>query len=254
LGRHEPENIERVSYLIRQKLGYGSKAKPVKKWPNSIVIEMYSRTLACFFKDSFGGNALSKHVPEFIFRAKNNIIKSFLDAYIKGDGWRNNDKGLISISSVSERVIKEVQYLFFRLGIVGGYNKSMAPTQPHTYMGRIIRGNPQHCLKIALKRKRDIKRHYVKLFNHYCFPVDEKKIEEYSGSLHNLRMEEGTYQVPFIIHNCGEPDRQNKMNGKAWCLKDNIPLIPKNKIGKWVDFPQIKRASEPRHPTFVGDE
>lgn len=53
---------------------------------------------------------------------------------------------------------------------------------------------------------------------------------------------------------CHDTDHGNKMNGKPWCMKDNIPLIPKNKIGKWVGFPQIKRASEPRNPTFVGDE
>ena len=53
---------------------------------------------------------------------------------------------------------------------------------------------------------------------------------------------------------CGDSDHGNKMNGKAWCMKDNIPLIPKNKIGKWVSFPKIKVASKPRNPTFVGDE
>jgi len=51
---------------------------------------------------------------------------------------------------------------------------------------------------------------------------------------------------------CGEPDRQNKMNGKSWCLKCNValesPFLVKKRLPDVKVLPKSKRLGE----TFRG--
>jgi len=39
---------------------------------------------------------------------------------------------------------------------------------------------------------------------------------------------------------CGEGDKGNKVNGKPWCLKCNVPLVAKDKVEKWRRLPKVK--------------
>lgn len=39
---------------------------------------------------------------------------------------------------------------------------------------------------------------------------------------------------------CGEGNKGNRMNGKPWCMKCNVPLIPKRKLEAWLKLPEIK--------------
>jgi len=32
---------------------------------------------------------------------------------------------------------------------------------------------------------------------------------------------------------CGDSDKGNRMNGKPWCFKCNVMLVPKGKVSKW---------------------
>jgi hypothetical protein len=53
---------------------------------------------------------------------------------------------------------------------------------------------------------------------------------------------------------CGEPDRHNTMNGKAWCMKCNVPLELSNVAKK--RFPNVKVLPKMRRldVTFRGLE
>ena len=44
----------------------------------------------------------------------------------------------------------------------------------------------------------------------------------------------------LICPKCGEGNNGNKMNGNPWCLKCNLPLIPKCKVAKWLKLPKTK--------------
>jgi len=43
---------------------------------------------------------------------------------------------------------------------------------------------------------------------------------------------------------CGSDDKGNKVNGKPWCLKCNVMLLPKHKIKRWK--PIIRQVNEHR--------
>jgi len=44
----------------------------------------------------------------------------------------------------------------------------------------------------------------------------------------------------LVCPKCGEPDKGNKMNGKPWCFKCNVPLMPKGQVVKWLKLPKTK--------------
>jgi len=37
------------------------------------------------------------------------------------------------------------------------------------------------------------------------------------------------------VNGFGEGDKGNKMNGKPWCFKCKTPLMPKEKVAKWLE-------------------
>ena len=44
----------------------------------------------------------------------------------------------------------------------------------------------------------------------------------------------------LICPKCGEADKSNKMNGKSWCFKCNVPLMPKSQVARWLKLPKTK--------------
>jgi len=44
----------------------------------------------------------------------------------------------------------------------------------------------------------------------------------------------------LVCPKCGEGDYGNKMNGKPWCFKCNVPLMPKDQVAKWLKLPNLK--------------
>jgi hypothetical protein len=43
----------------------------------------------------------------------------------------------------------------------------------------------------------------------------------------------------LVCPQCGEGDKGNKMNGKRWCLKCNVPLVPKSQA-KWLKIKVLR--------------
>jgi len=44
----------------------------------------------------------------------------------------------------------------------------------------------------------------------------------------------------LVCPKCGEGDHGNKMNGKPWCFKCNVLLVPKSQMAKWLRLPKMK--------------
>jgi formylmethanofuran dehydrogenase subunit E len=45
----------------------------------------------------------------------------------------------------------------------------------------------------------------------------------------------------LVCPKCGEGNvHGNKMNGKPWCFKCNIVLVPKSQVAKWLKLPKMK--------------
>ncbi len=62
-------------------------------------------------------NARSKKLPDWLFRSDKKIILALVSGLIDSDGNVHRNRNVINISSVSEKLIKELQILLFYLGI-----------------------------------------------------------------------------------------------------------------------------------------
>ena len=44
----------------------------------------------------------------------------------------------------------------------------------------------------------------------------------------------------LVCPKCGEGNKGNKMDGKLWCFKCNVPFVPKGQVEKWLRLPKTK--------------
>lgn len=43
----------------------------------------------------------------------------------------------------------------------------------------------------------------------------------------------------LVCPGCGAVDKRNRMNGRPWCFKCKLPLIPKRKVKRWLKLNRI---------------
>ncbi len=115
-----PELLEVFSHLTRSVLGHECtlkrRAGTQHCWV-SIFAAPFQRLLQQLGLQPEKG--VAKHVPEPIFRAPKEITAAFLRGLFDADGTVSNpsQRPMISLSSISERLIREVQLLLLQFGI-----------------------------------------------------------------------------------------------------------------------------------------
>ena len=90
-----------------------------KKEDDNSINAYYANTILCHWLKHIGvdkKSAKSAKVPEIVFRAGREFAEAFLRGLFTTDGSISKD-GVISLSSVSEKLIKDVQLLLLSLGI-----------------------------------------------------------------------------------------------------------------------------------------
>lgn len=190
LNREELDNIARIRQLAKN-IGYSTYISH----STAAQIHVTSRILPRAFKSWFGKGAKNKQVPGFIMNASSAIRQSFLKAYLAGDGCRDNKRGRDVVSSASERLIRQFQFLCLQEGLIFSYGKTMR--------GGIIEGRElPKTAKYTLERN-DSSRYVIMTRRFVYLPVAKVEKINYTGKVYNLQTEDGTYQVPFIVHNCG---------------------------------------------------
>jgi len=102
---------------------------------NALRITYYSRFLGEFFEKRCSTGSHNKHVPEFLWDLPKEYFLSYLEGLYKGDGYITKD-GKLSITSVSQQLIREVSWLCAMHGIQVGIKESINKE------GRIIKNKP----------------------------------------------------------------------------------------------------------------
>ncbi len=114
-----------IKYTIRD----GRKGKRAKDiYVSSIELGRFLEKVS----PSFYEGALNKIIPPIIMRAPNSVIKEFVRAYFNLDSTVSKERCTISATSSSEKLLKDMQFLLTRLGIISqiGFTHSKSQTSP----------------------------------------------------------------------------------------------------------------------------
>jgi hypothetical protein len=151
---------------------------------NSHKLVYSSVILARAFKEMFGRDAYTKHLPHFLLRLPREKQREILAAYIQGDGYRVDENTTTATTASISLALQAIQIL-----LRSGYNP--------------IIDEDRGKYRIMWRNKIKIPYGYIKgdiFFN----PIRKIRKETYSGFVHNLEVEEDHSYVTrsFVVHNC----------------------------------------------------
>ncbi|XRO77365.1 DNA polymerase domain-containing protein [Methanocaldococcus sp. 10A] len=124
-----PEYQKEIAEVFRNTFGVGSIGKDKVTMKNKIVYLVLKYIFKC-------GDKEKKHIPEEIFLAEENIIKSFLEGFLKAK--KNSHKGTTTFMAKDEKYLHQLMLLFNLFGIPTrftpvknkGYKLTLNPNYP----------------------------------------------------------------------------------------------------------------------------
>lgn len=170
-------------------------------------------SVALIFKILCGAKGTDKKVPPEIFQSKKETVKSFLEGYVAGDGYKDIQNQIVT-NTVSESLAYGIFSLWLKLGFPPAFYKWRPPLQ-NLIEGRMVNQNPLYYIKVwPGNRKKKSK--YYEDDEFFYVPVSEITQKRYSGWVYNLEVEEDhSYLANFAgVGNCQNYDI-------AQCTKDN---------------------------------
>ena len=168
-------------------------------------LKIYSVALAEQLTEWFGSGARNKKLPNFIYHLPDEVLDSFIEGMIDGDGWRTKER--IGYSTSSEQLKQDMILLWLLKGKVPGVSYWEGEQEYLGYRWKSRKWN----IIVYLGRKKD----YYEDERFFYVPVREVYNEHYSGEVYNLQTRDETYAVPFIVHNCGSLENTAKI-GDEW--------------------------------------
>lgn len=206
----------------------------------TLGVSISKASLALLLKSLVGGRANEKRVPEALSDAPREVVKAFLDAYIKGDGHRFPN-GKISSTTVSRDLAYGVAWLALKCGYFASVYDAPMP-ETGFIQGRKVRRAP-HQYTVVWYEDSEVKRKAIETNEHYLVPIREIKREKFKGDVFNMEVEqEHNYLAGFfLVSNC-----QNWLTSQA--MRDpasdvSAQFIRKMTPQKMVDFARSTNAA-----------
>lgn len=197
LNHLEVQYQKRLSEAISA-LGFSPRIRKKRTTKN---VEFSSYVLSRAFRHWCGKTSSTKRIPEFILLHNDlNILKSFLEGYIDGDGCRT-EKGF-SCNTVSRLLATQLQLLIARLGQISSVCE-VKTKDKCVIEGRIVNQKDYFRINVHSKKgNRDINSKRI-LENGILFPIKSIKTTDYNGTVHNIETQDNTYLVNnLVVHNC----------------------------------------------------
>lgn len=141
--REEKDYIGDVASILKKLTGRKISIRHPN--PNSTQILIHSKEWLTFF-NKFCGKKKDKHVPNFVFQAPRELFLEMLKGYIRGDGYKKGEYGII-VKSVSKKLVEEMIWLC-KLNDIS-CNLSYEQNKPHKLpQGNSFKGSLVYMLKI----------------------------------------------------------------------------------------------------------
>jgi AmmeMemoRadiSam system radical SAM enzyme len=214
-GPRERALAERVRLLLKTCLGV--EAHLVER-ETTLAVTVSKSSAALLFKALAGGRSSEKRVPSVIAAAPPDVVTSFLDAYVEGDGHRY-PSGKVVATTVSRALAHGIAWLVLRAGHAPSiYANAVGPLG--LVQGRRVRRAPVQYTMVWYP-ERGVRRRMLETPNHYLVPLRSIKSEAFRGDVYNLEAEgEHSYLAGFFeVSNC-----QNWLTSQA--LRDPGAMAP----------------------------
>lgn len=183
-GHAEKPTALEVRRLLQQVLGVRTR---LDKTETTWRVGVHKLSAAVLFERLCGHSSRDKRVPEFLFHARPELVKAFLDAYVDGDGHRYAN-GKISVTTVSWQMAYGLGGLLLRLGLLPSVYCNSQPSR-RTIGGRESRQATEQYTVVWYPAP-TVPRCYCEDANHFYIPI--RRIDEvpFSGFVYNLEVEE----------------------------------------------------------------
>lgn len=167
----------------------------------TLAVAVSKSSIAHLFQRLCGAKAGGKHVPPQLFMAPDDLVDSFLHAYIEGDG-HNYPNGKVSVTTTSEDLAFGVSFLALRLGYLPSiYENALQPGKQ--IQGRSVKqAESQHT--VVWYADRTVPRRYCESDKFYFVPLRSIAREDFDGEVYNMEVdEEHNYLANFfLVKNC----------------------------------------------------
>jgi hypothetical protein len=195
LGHKETEAANEISDDLLSQFGY--KTTPHKyDTRGTILVSSNASKLANAFKQEFGTGVLNKHMGRFL-HVELSILEKIVSAYEDGDGCLTNQQSM-QVDGAAKTLLTEYQIALAQLGFSSKYYYS---DWDATHSKDGYDRHPKHMVISYKNRSRNGNGWFDE--NHWYVPIDKIETSEFVGQVYNLNTEDNTYQVPFVVHNCG---------------------------------------------------
>ena len=224
-GSHERELIERTENLLYEI--FQIRAGRIKQG-SEIRLEVYNNALGILFHALIGDDGYTKRVPELILHHQSTeILKSFLEAYLRGDGNSSASRGQawIGTTSVSRELTLGTWYILFRLGYAPRFYVSVNPEE-YQIEGRTVARHNDYMTRAMvapnglalIDRTLGVAASKLVQMNDYTLvPIRSIRQDEYSGYVYNMEVEgDHSYCASFVsVSNCQNADisQRRKVEG-----------------------------------------
>lgn len=195
LGYKETEAANEISDDLLSQFGY--KTTPHKyDTRGTILVSSSASKLANVFKQEFGTGVLNKHMGRFL-HAESHVLENIVSAYEDGDGCLTNQQSM-QVDGAAKTLLTEYQIALAQLGFSSKYYYS---DWDATHSKDGYHRHPKHMVISYKNRSRNGNGWFDE--NHWYVPINKIETSEFVGQVYNLNTEDNTYQVPFVVHNCG---------------------------------------------------
>lgn len=205
-SRNEIELAKRVTELLR--VCFGIEAGLVSR-RTTLAVSASKASLALLLKALAGERSTRKRVPEMLFDAPRQVVKAFLDAFVRGDGHRFAN-GKISSTTVSRELAYGIAWLALKCGYFPAIYDAPMP-ETGVIEGRPVHRAP-HQYTIVWYERSSVERKIIETEKFHLIPIREIASEPFQGDVFNMEVEEEHNYLAgfFLVSNC-----QNWMTSQA---------------------------------------
>ena len=129
ITQHYDEIRNRIRLLLKNIFGYEETGNNKTYDLNVIINSLQIKELFNYLGVNTEGKSGGQVIPHSVLKSRKSVIASFLRGYFEGDGSVEVSNKIVSCSSKSEELIKQLQILLLSFGIICRRKKKLVKTQ-----------------------------------------------------------------------------------------------------------------------------